>query len=197
MNKLITTMAGVACIGFGAVLASTAAWAQEDELRAFPGYVDFGELGETFGEPNVEIAIGKGLLSFVGAFASSEDPEVANLFSRLDGVRVRVFETEYLADGAIDLVRNVASNLASSGWESVVSVNSADEQVRIFMKMNKDVIEGITVMAVEPHEAAFINVIGFLDPLELGRLMDQFDVEVDDIEINGLGVKRNREDDDN
>jgi len=180
MKNFIITMAGVACIA----LASTAAWAQEDELRAFPGYVDFGELSNTFGDPAVEIAIGKGLLSFVGLFTQSEDPEIADMFSRLDGVRVRVFETATMADGAIDLVKGVSSNLSSSGWESVVTVNSPDEQVRIFMKMNKDVIEGITVMAVEPDEAAFINVIGILDPAELARLMEHFDVEVDGIEIN-------------
>ena len=180
MKKFIITMTGIACIA----LASSVAWAQEDELRAFPGYVDFGELADTFGEPTVEIAIGKGLLSFVGMFASSEEPELADMFSRLDGVRVRVFETDHLADGAIDLVRGVSSNLSSSGWESVVTVNSTDEQVRIFMKMNQDVIEGITVMAVEPNEAAFINVIGILDPNELARLMDHFDVEVDGIEID-------------
>jgi hypothetical protein len=183
MKKFITTMAGVACIVLASFMASSLAWAQEDELRAYPGYVDFGQLSDTFGEPSVEIAIGKGLLSFVSAFTSSEDPEIADLFSRLDGIRVRVFETEQLADGAVDLVKGVSSNLSSDGWESVVSVNSADEQVRIFMKLNQDVIEGITVMAVEPNEAAFINVIGFLDPAELARLMDHFDVEVDGIEI--------------
>lgn len=183
MKKFVTTMAGIACIALASVVASTAAWAQEDELRAFPGYVDFGALSDTFGEPAIEIAVGKGLLSFVGMFMD-DDPELADLFSRLDGVRVRVFETEQLADGAIDLVKSVSSTLSASGWESVVTVNSDDEQVRIFMKMNADAIEGITVMAVEPDEAAFINVIGFLDPAELARLMDHFDVEVDGIEID-------------
>ncbi|HKJ16556.1 MAG TPA: DUF4252 domain-containing protein [Xanthomonadales bacterium] len=184
MKKFIITMAGIACL----TLAASTAWAQEDELKAFPGYVDFGQLSDIFGEPNVEIAVGKGLLSFVSAFTTNEDPEVANLFSRLDGVRVRVFETDQLADGAIDLVRNVSSSLSGSGWESVVSVNSTDEQVRIFMKLNDDLIEGITVMAVEPDEAVFINVIGFLDPAELARLMDHFEVDVNDIQINGVEI---------
>ena len=184
MNKFIKTMAGIACITLATISASTTAWAQEDDLRAFPGYVDFGELSDIFGEPSVEIAIGRALLNFVGVFAASEEPELADMFSRLDGVRIRVFETDTMADGAVDLVRNVSSNLSSSGWESVVTVNSSDEQVRIFMKLNQDVIEGITVMAVEPDEAAFINVIGMLDPQELTSLMDHFDVDVDDIEIN-------------
>lgn len=180
MKKQLKIMAGVACIA----LFSSAAWAQEDELKAFPGYVDFGQLGPVFGEPTVEIALGKGLLSFVGAFTASEEPEIANLFSRLDGVRVRVFETEAMADGAVQFVKDVSSKLSSTGWESVVTINSKDEQVRIFMKMNADTVEGITVMAVEENEAAFINVIGVLDPAELSQLMDHFDVEVNGVEFN-------------
>lgn len=183
MKKFFTTMAGVTCIALASISASSVAWAQEDELRAFPGYVDFGALNETFGEPNIEIAIGKGLLNFVRIFTQNEDPELADMFSRLDGIRVQVYETEFLADGAIDLIKGVSSGLASKGWNSVVSVNSDDEQVRIFMKMNNDQIEGITVMAVEPHEAAFINVIGMLDPDELAKLMDHFEVEVDGIDM--------------
>lgn len=186
MKQFLLTMAGA----IGIALASASAWAQEDELKGYPGYVDFGQLGSIFGEPTVEIAVGKSLLNLVSAFTANEDPEVASMFSRLDGVRVRVFETEALADGALDLVKDVASQLSGSGWESVVTVNSDDEQVRIFMKMNQDVVEGITVMAVEPHEAAFINVIGILDPAELARVMDHFDVEV-----GGVNLKSRDKDD--
>lgn len=186
MKKFILTMAGAA----GVALLSSAAFAQEDELKGYPGYVDFGQLGSIFGEPTVEIAVGKSLLGLVSAFTASEDPEIANLFSRLDGVRVRVFETEQLAEGALDFVKDVSAELSGAGWESVVTVNSADEQVRIFMKMNKDVVEGITVMAVEPHEAAFINVIGLLDPEELAKVMEHFDVEVGGVKV------RSRDNDD-
>ena len=184
LNRIFLSM-GLAA---GIALSSATAWAQEDELRGYPGYVDFGQLSSIFGEPTVEIAVGKTLLGLVSAFTASEDPEVAEMFSRLDGVRVRVFETEYLADGAIDTVKDVASQLSSGGWESVVSVNSADEQVRIFMKMNQTVVEGITVMAVEPHEAAFINVIGLIDPAELAELMNRLDVDVD-LDMNGVKIR--------
>lgn len=179
MKRTILTLASAAFF----VLCSATTWAQEDELKAFPGYVDFGQLGSVFGEPTVEISLGKGLLNFVGAFTADEDPEVANLFSRLDGVRVQVFEGESMASGAVDLVKGVASNLSSSGWESVVTVNSQEEQVRVFMKLNQDVVEGITVMALDESEAAFINVIGTLDPAELANLMDHFDVDVNGVEF--------------
>ena len=39
-------------------------------------------------------------------------------------------------------------------------------------------------MAVDEEEAVFINVIGSLDPNELSQVMDNFDVDVGDINID-------------
>jgi len=165
-------------VGLGALLALPA-MAQEDALKAFPGYVDFGELSGIFGEPTVQISVGASLLNLVGSLSAEEDPEAAELFKKLNGVRVNVFETESMADGAVDLVKDISSKLSASGWESVVTVNSADEQVRVFMKINAETVDGITVMAVEENEAVFVNVIGNINPAELERVMKNFDVEID------------------
>ena len=165
-------------LGLGAVLAFPAL-AQEDALKAFPGYVDFGELNSTFGEPTVQISIGASLLSLVGTLSAQEDPEAAELFKKLNGVRVNVFETEAMAVGAVDLVKDISGKLSESGWESVVTVNSADEQVRVFMKINGETVDGITVMAVEESEAVFVNVIGNINPAELERVMKNFDIKLD------------------
>ena len=162
----------------GAVLALPAV-AQEDALKDLPGYVDFGELSSIFGEPTVQISIGESLLNMVGALSAEEDPEAAELFRKLNGVRVNVFETETMAEGAVDLVKDISAKLNDQGWESVVTVNSADEQVRIFMKISEDRVDGITVMAVEETEAVFVNVIGDINPAELERVMDNFDVDID------------------
>lgn len=152
--------------------------AQEDALKDYPGYVDFGELGDIFGEPTVQIAVGSSLLGLVGALSAQEDPEAADLFKRLNGVRVNVFENTEVTEEGIEFVKDASSKLSSMGWESVVTVNSADEQVRIFMKINEDMVQGITVMVVEATEAVFVNVIGDLNPAELEKVMDNFDVDI-------------------
>jgi hypothetical protein len=164
------------CLG---VVLAFPALAQEDALKAFPGYVDFGELNSIFGEPTVQISIGASLLGLVASLSAEEDPEAADLFKKLNGVRVNVFETESMADGAVDLVKDISGKLSQSGWESVVTVNSADEQVRVFMKLNAETVDGITVMALEDNEAVFVNVIGNINPEELKRVMKNFDVEID------------------
>jgi Domain of unknown function (DUF4252) len=163
--------------GLGALLALPAV-AQEDALKAFPGYVDFGELNSIFGEPTVQISIGESLLGLVSTLSAEEDPEAAELFRKLNGVRVNVFETQGMAAGAVDLVKDISGKLSAQGWESVVTVNSADEQVRVFMKLNGETVDGITVMAVEDTEAVFVNVIGNINPAELQRVMENFDVNI-------------------
>jgi hypothetical protein len=152
--------------------------AQEDSLKDYPGYVDFGELSAVFGEPSVQISVGASLLGLVSSLSASEDPEAAELFKRLNGVRVNVFETDSMADGAVDLVKDVSSRLNDLGWEAVVTVNSEDEQVRVFMMINDNQVEGITVMAIEETEAVFVNVIGSINPEELGRVMENFDIDL-------------------
>jgi hypothetical protein len=165
-------------LGLGALLALPA-MAQEDALKAFPGYVDFGELNTIFGEPTVQISVGASLLSLVGSLSAEDDPEAAELFKKLNGVRVNVFETESMADGAVDLVKDISDRLSKGGWESVVTVNSAEEQVRVFIKINEDLVDGITVMALEDDEAVFVNVIGNISPTELQKVMKNFDVDMD------------------
>jgi len=164
-------------------LLATPAWAQEDAMKNLPGYVDFGQLNALFGEPSVEIAVGPTLLGLVASFSADEDPEVAEIFKRLDGVRIKVFETSGTDAGinasAFDHVGKISSSLSAMGWESVVKVTEPGEQVRIFMKINGDLVEGITVMAIEQDEAAFINVIGNLNPAELEKVMDNFEIEID------------------
>ncbi len=161
------------------LLISLPAVAQEDTLKDFPGYVDFGELGSIFGEPTVQISVGESLLGLVGSLSASEDPEAAELFNRLNGVRVNVFETTSMAAGAVDFVKDTSARLDELGWEPVVTVNSQDEQVRIFMMISNDRVEGITVMAVEETEAVFVNVIGSISPEELGKVMNNFDIQID------------------
>jgi hypothetical protein len=161
------------------ILVTLPVMAQEDALKAFPGYVDFGELNSLFGEPTVQISVGASLLGMVGSLSASEDPEAAEMFKRLKGVRVSVFETDGMVDGAVGLIKDVSSALSSKGWESVVTVNSQDEQVRIFMMINDSQVEGITVMALDEEEAVFVNVIGNIDPEELSKVMENFDIDID------------------
>ncbi len=158
---------------------AAAAFAQTDDLRDEPGYVDFGELSEAYGEPKVEINIGGALLGFVGAMAKNGDPDVAALFNKLRAVRVNVFDVEGDATVAMNHIDEVARALSADGWTPIVTVRDEGEHVRIFVKMTDNVIDGLTVMAAEDDdEAVFINIIGEINPEDLSRVTDTLDIDL-------------------
>jgi hypothetical protein len=161
-----------------AALLALPAMAQEDELKALPGYVDFGSLEAVYGEPKVMINVGGFLLSFMTA-AAKEDPEAAAVMEGLEGVRISIWSTEGQVDPALDQVKDVRAMLSAQNWEPIVQVNEQDEQVQIFMKADGEGMQGLTVMAVNAEEAVFLNILGSIDPDKLGEVMDQFDVGVD------------------
>jgi len=171
MTKLIT---GLFC-----TLLSLPAIAQEDELKDLPGYVDFGDLSALYGEPKIIINLGGTMLSFVSMMSSSESPETADMISKLKGVRVQIFETDSNTDASKAQFSKVKGNLKSTGWEPIVQVNEDDEQVLVYMKMQDGNMEGMTVMVVDEEEAVFVNVIGQLNPAELGQVMNSLDVDLE------------------
>ncbi len=171
MKKLIT---GLFC-----TLLALPAMAQEDELKDLPGYVDFGDLSATYGEPKITINLGGTMLSFVGMMTSSESPETSELISKLKGIRVQIYETDENVDAARDQYSKVKDQLKSDGWEPIVQINEEDEQVLVYIKMDGGNMEGMTVMVVDGEEAVFVNIIGQLNPAELGKVMESFDVDLD------------------
>ena len=171
-------------IGLFCTLLALPAIAQEDELKDLAGYVDFGDLSAIYGEPKITINLGGTMLNFVGMMSSSESPETSELISKLKGIRVQIYSMAEKVDAAgIDAAKNqfseTKSKLKSSGWEPIVQINEDDEQVLVYMKMEDGNMEGMTVMVVDEEEAVFVNIIGQLNPAELGRVMESFDVDVD------------------
>ena len=171
MNKFV--------IGLMCTLLALPVMAQEDELKDLPGYVDFGDLSLTYGEPKITINLGGTMLNFVGMMSSSDSPETSEMISKLKGIRVQIYSIEENADAAMSQFGDTKSQLKSSGWEPIVQVNEDDEQVLVYMKAVDGNMEGMTVMVVDQEEAVFVNVIDQLNPAELAQVMDKFDVNVD------------------
>ena len=174
LQILKTVLTGVLC-----ALVSMPALAQEDELKDLAGFIDFGDLSATYGEPKISINIGGTLLQFVGMMTEEGNPETSGIMSQLKGVRV--FGYPIADDPAVarEKFGEVKSTLKSKGWEPVVQINEDDEQVLIYMKMNGSSMERMMVMTVDEEEVMFINIIGKLDPRQLGKVMDSFDVDID------------------
>ncbi len=158
--------------------------ASAQNLSKENGYVDFGNLTGVYGEPKVQINLGTAMLGFVAGAAEQEDPDIAGLLAKLKSVRVLVYDIEQDAEVALNTVDQVTKDIQKEGWETIVSVNEDDEKVRIYAKMEKGKIDGLVVMAVDgtnrrKSEAVFINIIGEIDPAQVGRVTRSLDIDVD------------------
>ena len=164
---------------FTAALFSLPVNAQTAQLQSLPGYMDFADLDAIYGEPTVMVNIGGQLLKLLSAASAAEDPQTAAMIRDLDGVRINVYPTEGNLAPALEKLEEARAVLEAEQWEPVVQVQKTDEQVQIFMKTSAETVEGLTVMAVNGEEAVFINILGIIDPTQVGKVMDSLNVDVD------------------
>lgn len=164
-------------IGVFTMLLALSVVAQEDELKTMPGYVAFESLDEVYGEPKVRVNVGGFLLSLMSK-AAKNDPEAAAVLEGLEGVRINVYSTGGEVAPAIDQLQNAKNMLSNQNWEPIIQVNEDRQNVQVFIKANGEGVQGLTVMAVDADDAVFVNILGSIDPENLGAIMDQFDVDL-------------------
>jgi hypothetical protein len=122
----------------------------------------------------VEVTMDGPMLRWASKFLSAKDPDeqkAAALVANLKGIYVRSFEFDQ--DGAYSSteVEALRSQFRSPGWSRVVGVRSQQDggNVDIFFKLENDKMAGIVIIAAEPREITFVNLVG---PLEVDQLAD-------------------------
>ena len=152
----------------------------EKDVQDHPGYIDFG-IAKIFGteEANVEVFLEGNLISMVAAATRGADPELSDMLSKLKEIRVQTFKID---DRRLEQVEaktaEVAKSLEKKGWQTVVRVREHGEQVYVYMKSIDNKVQGLVVMSVDPKdEAAFVNIVGEIDPEQIGRLGHKFHID--------------------
>lgn len=122
----------------------------------------------------VEVNMEGPMLKWASKFLSAEDPEekkAAKLVENLKGIYVRSFEfTEEGAYTAAE-VEALRAQFRSPEWSRVVGVRSEHDgdNVDVFFRMENEKVAGIVIIAAEPRELTFVNILG---PLEVDQLAD-------------------------
>ena len=148
------------------------------------GQIDFADLSSYYGEPKVEINLSAGLMKLIGRFADNEDPEIGDVLSKLESIKVRVYSLNGETEKANSTIDRVSSELKDDLWETLVTVNNNEEneKVRILSKSSDDVIDGVVVMVVSPNknggEAVFINIVGEIDPEEISKVTETLNIDL-------------------
>ena len=165
-------------------LVPAQAMSQQEHLQSLPGYIDFGDLTGVYGEPRVMVNIGSTLLNLIEVAARKNEPELSQILSGLEGVRVNVYPVAGNPDPAFEQMNQVKDLLQRQNWEPIVQVREDNQTVHMFMKADSEGVQGLVVMAVDQDEAVFINILGLIDPESLGAVMNRLNVDVD---VDGAG----------
>lgn len=168
------------CCGLVMLMATGAAWAQDD-LESDPGYVNLDQFEGWFDEePSIIVNIKGALLKLVAEASRYEDPDLADLLRKLKAVQVRGYKLGW-ADfkGVEQRANDFAKSLQAKGWDTVLRVRDDDEHVHVHVRVNDGVIAGMMVMVVslDDDETYFLNIVGEINPEQIGRIGRKFDIE--------------------
>lgn len=133
-------------------------------------YFDFDSVPAFPGDPGLQVDLNGAMLGFAAAAADASDPAVAQLLSGIEGVRVRAYPMLPDAAAVSSYIENASGQLEREGWARVVSVQDAGHNVRIYARMEGEVMNGLTIMALSDEGAAFVNVAGRITGEQLGRI---------------------------
>ena len=164
------------------------AWAQDD-LRRDPGYIDLDQMERWFDkEPTLVVNVKGALLELVAEASRFEDPDLADLLHKLKSVQVRGFNMRWADfDHVQERTFAFAKRLESNGWDTVVRVRDDEEDVHVHVRVDDGAIAGMVVMVIAPDddETVFVNIVGEIDPQQIGRLGRKFDIDpLDDITVD-------------
>ncbi|UCH85556.1 MAG: DUF4252 domain-containing protein [Candidatus Latescibacterota bacterium] len=191
---MITRLFVCALVAFAvtAIIApGSAAAADKTDYTKMPGFVDFGAM-DVFGEQEatVEVFLKGSLLAMAREAVGDDDPQLKHMLANIQYIHVQVFDLDDVdSKQVMEKTKQVAKQLDQKGWEMAVRVREDDEHVYVYlMPGENNNLAGLVVMAVEDDdEAAFVNIVGNIDPENIGKLgrtfhMDSIDIDWDDVD---------------
>lgn len=152
----------------------------DSQLESEPGYVPLEHMGILEpGDVTVEVNLRGAILEMVAAFAGEADPEFSDLVKGLKAVTVRTGEIDLSDSGEVQA--RIAKGIAwldGNGWLPIVKVKEDEEQIYVYTRETGGLIVGIAVIAFEGTEATAVNLVGSIDPAQVGRLARGLDIDV-------------------
>jgi len=122
----------------------------------------------------VNVTVDGALLRLAARFLSSRDPDqqaVRRLIGNIKGIYVRQFAFDAAGQYTDADVDSLRVQLKAPQWSRMASVRSQreGENVEVYLRMENDQISSLAVIAADPRELTFVNVVG---PIDLDGLAD-------------------------
>jgi hypothetical protein len=160
------------------LIALVATTLHAQTLEEHPGYFPLDELQFLSPEDlSVEVNLRGAMLRLIAKVAWDEDPEFARIMNDLEAIRVQIAPVDRLQ--AEDIRKGLDTGVAmleNLGWYRMVLTRDEDEEVHIYGRELDGSLQGLTVLAMEDEEVIVLNLVGRIDPDQLGRLMTGLDL---------------------
>ena len=160
------------------MLAATPAVAQQINLQSIDKL-------SAKAKEKTEVTLDESMLKFASGFLSSKNADEAAAKQVTEGLKaiyVRVFEFDHSgAFSAADL-QPIRDQLKGPQWTRIVNVHEGDnEDTEIWIHKDGNMTDGLLVLSTESDEITVVNIVGRIDPKDLGKLGGQFGIpKIDD-----------------
>jgi len=129
----------------------------------------------------VDINLDQSMLQFAGAFLDPKDPQQAQakkIISNMKGIYVHNLEFEKSGEYSEEDLTSLRSALKEPEWSRIVNVRSKSDgqNVEVYFRKDGDKFKGLVVIATEPTELTFVDIVGPITPEDIMRLGGQFGI---------------------
>lgn len=135
----------------------------------------------TTAKETVEVKMDGPMLRWASKFLSAEDPDeqkAAQLVQNLKSIYVRNFEFDKEGAYSSTEVEALRSQFGPPIWSRVVGVRSErdGENVDVYFRLENEKMAGIIIIAAEPKELTFVNIVGPIEVDQLAELGGEFGI---------------------
>jgi Domain of unknown function (DUF4252) len=129
----------------------------------------------------VEVSLDRSMLQFASGFLDPKDPQEAQakkIISDMKGIYVHSFEFDKSGLYSEQDVASIRDQLKGPEWSRIVNVKSKNDgqNVEVYFRKNGEKFEGLVVLATEPTELTFVDLVGPITPEDLRALGGQFGI---------------------
>lgn len=128
----------------------------------------------------VEVQVTSNLIRMAARLVERHEPDIAQLLRGLESVHVNVVGLDSQNRSQVRArFEALRTDLEAQGWQRVVNVRQAQEDVGVYLKTRgEEAVEGVVVTVIEgDREAVLVNVVGDLRPEKFAEVGERLNIE--------------------